>query len=320
MTTVKNIYLNWDLRDSDQVINEGANTRTLWEAGVKDALKHLLVHPPCKTSLAVLNELQAIGKYVTIIPHTIPAYDTDLAGLPAKINAGAVAVNIPAATVRGKLSDELPNDVIQQIGQAPVGPERDRIRERYAGTAQGSDVTLFFTAQDWGESSRGAGLDAADETLLHELIHAVRQMLGQEEPDRLLAPFSVLQRGERGDIDSEGKPTRPNADSQVYDTLEEFAAIVITNIYRSEKGRQGLRRDHLATEDHKDSPLSAFLSNPRTFLTAWRPQLERMQRELPRICDWIAPIICPFNPLFELYVAQNRFLPGTRNVRPSVAH
>jgi hypothetical protein len=104
--------------------------------------------------------------------------------------------------------------------------------------------------------------------------------------------------------------------SQRYDTLEEFAAIVITNIYRSENGREGLRRHHLLDEKGKDPPLSPPLTNPRTFLIVWRPQLERLQSELPLLCNQVAPIDCQFNPLFELYAAQNRFAPGTRRVIP----
>ena len=103
----------------------------------------------------------------------------------------------------------------------------------------------------------------------------------------------------------------------MYDTLEEFAAIVITNIYRSENGRQGLRRDHLVDQDIKDQPLSPPLTNPRTFLTVWRAQLERLQSELPHLCNQLARIECPFNPIFELYAAQNRFAPGSRQVLPT---
>jgi hypothetical protein len=128
-----------------------------------------------------------------------------------------------------------------------------------------------------------------------------------------LAPFPLLRGGEKN---ADGRDTPQTRLSQRYDTLEEFAAIVITNIYRSENGREGLRRHHLLDEKGKDPPLSPPLTNPRTFLIVWRPQLERLQSELPLLCNQVAPIDCQFNPLFELYAAQNRFAPGTRRVIP----
>lgn len=312
-TFIKNIALDWELRDSNGVLNERVKSQGQWEDGVVGTLKLLALSPPCLTSSAVIKALSAVGKGVTIIPFTLKPNETALGKLPAKLNAGAIADDVPAATMPGKLSDELPDAAIKAIAATPEGPERDKLVDGLRGTGAGSSSKLFFTAQDWAPATGAAWLDAVDETLLHELVHSLRQAKGQEDPDHLLAPFPVLRGGEKG---TDGKETPQSPLSQRYDTREEFAAILFTNIYRSENGRQGLRQHHLVDEKQKDPPLSPQLSNPRNFLTVWRPQLEQLQRELPQLCDDIAAIDCPFNPVFELYAAHNRFAPGTRRVLP----
>ena len=192
---------------------------------------------------------------------------TAIGRIKAKLNAGAVADDQQAGTVPGKLPDELPDWVYKLIAATPPGPERDKLVKSYQGTGTGSSSSLSFTAQDWSPASTHVGLDADDETLLHELVHSLRQAKGQEDPDRLKAPFPVLRGGEKT---SAGMDTPQNSLSQIYDTLEEFTAILITNIYRSENGRQGLRRDHLVDKDMNHQPLFPPLTNPRTFLTVWR--------------------------------------------------
>ena len=34
------------------------------------------------------------------------------------------------------------------------------------------------------------------------------------------------------------------------------------------------------------------------------------------VCDQVATVSCTFNPVFYLYVDEDRFVAGTRNVRP----
>jgi len=310
-TFINCIFLDWDRRDPDGIINKGVKTRGQWEGGARNTLELLYLCPPCKTSIAVIDAIKASGKTVTIIPFTLKPSQTAIGRIKDKVNAGAVADDQPAGTVLGKLPDELPDWVYHQIAGTPPGPERDKLVNSYLGTGTGSSSSLSFTAQDWSPASTHVGLDADDETLLHELVHSLRQAKGQEDPDRLKAPFPVLRGGEKT---SAGMDTTQNSISQIYDTLEEFAAILITNIYRSENGRQGLRRDHLVDKDMNDQPLFPPLTNPRTFLTVWRAQIEQLQAKQPHLCDQIATIDCPFNPLFELYAAQNRFAPGTRQV------
>jgi hypothetical protein len=76
-----------------------------------------------------------------------------------------------------------------------------------------------------------------DEILLHEMVHGLRQI--------------------RGTTDSHTPADSPNMD-----TVEEFMAIVVSNVYRSELKRPGLRADH-----HGFSALPAAQENPSVFLS-----------------------------------------------------
>jgi hypothetical protein len=86
------------------------------------------------------------------------------------------------------------------------------------GTGTGADVTVDYTPSMWGPGSKTRGpASDPDEVLLHELIHASRQVKGVSR---------------RREVDGG------------YDNEEEFIAIMIDNIYLSEKGRTRLRGTH----------------------------------------------------------------------------
>jgi hypothetical protein len=301
-TFLNTVFLDWDQRNRDEGFDGKVRGRADWEEGVINTLEALYRVPPCDSGKAVIDDLVSTGKSkgmsVTIVPFTLRSWETATAALRAKVNAGAVADDIPAATVAGKLSDDLPDSVPAKINSAPDGPERDKMRQQYLGTGRGSSSHLKFTAQFFADPSPAVGLDAADETLLHELIHSLRQEKGQEDPDHLRASNWLMQGGEK---DGSGSPTPVTALSQVYDTLEEFAAILFTNIYRSENGRRGLRSQHIADAQGQDAPLPWPLTKPRNFLTFWRPQILRLSMELPSLCKKLSQVVCPFNPLLELY-------------------
>jgi len=279
-TGARGIYVDWDATVRNDI------TASEWENGVLDAIQDLQL-PPCRTSVALLDAIGRSGKTVTISPERQPL-------LPGKTDANAHAdpIDPVAATITGGTPDPLPN---------PPVP----------GTGAGSDVILNFAAQDWEPSSSTATLKAVDETLLHELVHAFRQASGLEDSFRLDAPFDVLRRGSGSvtQLMTQTTATRPNKHSQIYNEYEEFVAILITNIYRSENKRVGLRRDHVG-----DFELAFPLTNARNFLTVWRPQIDRLCGEMHAVCNQLAAVECHFNPIFELYAAQNRFLPGGRRV------
>ncbi|HEY3741108.1 MAG TPA: M91 family zinc metallopeptidase [Bryobacteraceae bacterium] len=112
-----------------------------------------------------------------------------------------------------------------------------------------------------------------DEILLHEMVHGLRQL--------------------RGTTDSHKPADAPNMD-----TVEEFMAIVLSNVYRSELKRPGLRADH-----HGFAPLPAAQEDPAVFLSqagvSGESNLSRMQqfkRENPNLCADMKLSPAKFNP------------------------
>jgi hypothetical protein len=112
-----------------------------------------------------------------------------------------------------------------------------------------------------------------DEILLHEMVHGLRQM--------------------RGTTDFH-KP----ADFPHYDTVEEFIAIVVSNVYRSENNRPGLRQDHWGF-----SKLPAEQEDPKKFLDVAgasgesnRSRMEQFKKDNPQFFDDLKRAPAAFNP------------------------
>src|SRR5262249_53456719 len=116
-----------------------------------------------------------------------------------------------------------------------------------------------------------------------------------------------------------GKAPPPTSITQIYETIEEFVAILIANIYRSENKRTGLIRDHLGPRPLAGEPpnfperpfrdpkeitrsLGWPLTKPRNFMTLWRPQITRLVTELnvQHVATKIGNVLCDFNPFLEL--------------------
>jgi hypothetical protein len=93
-----------------------------------------------------------------------------------------------------------------------------------------------------------------DDQLLHELVHALREM-----------------RGELNQI-----PT----DDKAWDNEEEFFAILVTNIYLSELGKKYLQGNH-----HDMGLLSPALSTSEKFLGKGVSSLSRTQLENRRLVN-----------------------------------
>jgi hypothetical protein len=160
----------------------------------------------------------------------------------------------------------------------PSGPRDERLPGRPDSTGAGWDGAgeLQFIAQDHDNPDRAATLHLADEDLLHELVHAMRTF--------------------GGITDLRDLPAKPPNESQDYNNYDDFCAIVIANIYRSENRRPGLRKDH--QEPTRD--LGRTYSDPRQFASLWRDPLLLMQRQLGSIFTKIAMVQCPFNPFSVL--------------------
>ena len=271
-----------------------------WHQGVQRALA-LLAEPPCSSSKAILDGIAASGNRVTIIPSSKRAIG------PTKElgNAGALPVDGPRATAPGRPTESDPPLV---------------------GIGGGSNSILEFVAQDWEAAGSSASFKAGDEVLLHELVHSLRQNLGQEDNTELVAPWATSRLGNASTstLMAGGGPP-PTALTQVYQNLEEFAAILITNVYRAENLRVGLVRDHLGPRARRGEPpgtpakpfrdpkeetrsLGYPLTNPRNFLTMWRPQIERLFDELSvnGTIHKIQAVRCSFNPFFELLLDRTK--------------
>jgi hypothetical protein len=184
----------------------------------------------------------------------------------------------PSLTVRILPFDFAPPDgnravtrAHSQGGEAPEGMPRCGARasgKRYCdtddddnilyGTGTGSGADIFFTAHH--------ATPFPDETLLHELVHASRKV-------KALAYRMPISGG--------------------YGNQEEFLAMVVQNIYRSEKGRSGMFDYHGAPID-PDSFLDTNLRPPpRTVLALFRDRQ-------PSLYAALLNVNASFNPIRQL--------------------
>jgi hypothetical protein len=136
------------------------------------------------------------------------------------------------------------------------------------GTGRGSDVIVRFTGSMWGPGNghpTGPSSEP-DEILLHEMLHGFRFMTGRAMP--------LHSRNPR------------------FDTDEEFAAILITNMYRSERRRASLRADHWGFQQ-----LPAEVSTSESFLGAYRSEVGGLFIENRRLFGALGALdASPFNP------------------------
>jgi hypothetical protein len=116
-----------------------------------------------------------------------------------------------------------------------------------------------------------------DEVLFHEMVHATRQMRGLLNP----LPLGFL-----------------------YDTDEEFFAIVLANIYASETGRPiDIRSDHHGFEHLTTDTDAKFL--PKKDMSDYRYRLVfKLVHEEPRMAHELRKIHSPFNPIRRYHELQ----------------
>jgi hypothetical protein len=139
------------------------------------------------------------------------------------------------------------------------------------GTGRGSDAEIFFSPERLRLG--GPGMNP-DEVLFHEMVHAVRAIQG--------VSTSTFKMGGG------------------YDNAEEFAAVVVTNVYMSEKKQTALRANHG----------SRVLPNPEKFLDSpdvpapgARGLLGSFRLRQPTFfaaLAGIAPNVAAFNPFRQL--------------------
>jgi hypothetical protein len=140
---------------------------------------------------------------------------------------------------------------------------------RTIGTGAGSDTIVRYSPTTFqGGSVCASGPGATpDEILLHEMTHGIRHMAGRAVREQVV-----------------GNPGMTN--------YEEFVAIVVSNIYRSERGMTQLRRDHAGF-----SILNDATTNPAVFHTTYRTYLGNFWVEQQRFFDNLRRARCTFNPV-----------------------
>jgi hypothetical protein len=187
-------------------------------------------------------------------------------------NAYAAPVDLSTATPEGKRILACGHDPARGVRAASV--ITDSRGQPYLGRGGGSDTEIRFNALMWQPPPGVPGAVApgaeADEILLHEMTHGLRQMRGQMHCSGV-------------------------SDNPAYDTREEFVAILVSNLYRSERGRTGLRSDHGAGSP----PLSPALSDPTTFLGTGnhKDYIHQMFEEDLVFAQNLAFVRCAFNPV-----------------------
>jgi hypothetical protein len=138
-----------------------------------------------------------------------------------------------------------------------------------------------------------------DDMLVHELVHSLREMRGQ---------LNLI-------------PTR----NAIYDNQEEYFAILLQNIYASEKGLTMFRGNHRSY-----GPLPKSLSTSETFLgKGQRPlsmeQLEnrqlvsRLTNECLILCrNVLSHVQAAFNPIREYLLNSSEYPYDTRLLFPPI--
>ncbi len=175
------------------------------------------------------------------------------------------------------------------------------------GRTVGKDITkiiIWFTPQQWRITPAQSRLTIPtdlrafqpgmlrDEVLFHELVHSGRLLDGfwPQKTDKLKP-------------DPEHPTMYANEESAAYDDIEEFATILVSNIYLSEKGQKVFRASHGGDGypfilDQAQSSSEGFLAKPSNF------GLVKMFCQTDPIAPELAAIDTPFNPV-KAYFSKN---------------
>lgn len=184
---------------------------------------------------------------------------------PKTVNAFAHAENCVDATQKGE----------PLIGCDDDG---DDVDDEGEGTGLGSPSTIRYTPGTWTrgdrlQNSKYSPDDPAarpDEVLCHELVHAMRHTRGELDRSRMRDSFG---------------------------RMEEFQAILVCNIYCSERGRP-LRRSH---HGHEAMPRE-FATDAWRYLAWYHKEIRKFvfdHYELAKRLNRVSEVNCPWNPVRE---------------------
>jgi hypothetical protein len=146
-----------------------------------------------------------------------------------------------------------------------------------SGAGGGTDVIIWYEPEAWSHPPVKASIDPAnhfhaDDVLFHELVHALRMMLGLMDMTRI----------------------------NVWDNIEDLFAIMLTNIYNSSNNRNSdLRGDHsLPFRVLGNSPMYPTKQiDEGLFYTLYSTDIDRLCLSLLDLCSGISRVSCRWNPL-----------------------
>jgi hypothetical protein len=248
----------------DEVLRQReARVRTEADRYEQAVLGVLIQVSQWKSGRAVLNEIARHGKPVKITPRLPRHGKWD--------NAWARAEERTDATRKHRL-----------LRQPDGTPSAGRSR----GTGAGSGVEITYITQKLTDllnrslavkvpSIKGHApetLAFEDEILVHELAHAMRMVSGFETRRRV--------------------PGQPG-----YGNIEELVAIVVANVYRSERKRHGVRNNDHAAWDVMFVDGKNFL---KIQFNRWH--LQRFSRQHPAFARELSAVNAYFNPFQHLRV------------------
>jgi hypothetical protein len=166
----------------------------------------------------------------------------------------------------------------KQMTPADERLEDSNINRSDTGTGEGSSVEISFDPDNAEACINRGAASQPDDTLLHEMVHALRMMQGkynQIPAGKALSPISF------------------------YDDEEEFLAIVVTNVYISQKDAAAPLRGNHHAHDKLWPPLdtsAGFLTDKDNYATL---QIYRLTW-LPTFTK-LAMLVTPkFNPFREV--------------------
>ncbi len=153
-------------------------------------------------------------------------------------------------------------------------------KTRVIGTGSGASSTIRFTPGTWTrgdklqqrEFSTDAPGARPEEVLVHELVHAMRHTVGEWDRTSLHDGF---------------------------DRVDEFQAIMVCNIFCSERTRP-LRRNHSSHEAMQRE----FAADPFRFYAWYNRHISKFVSDHPTLSSQLNRVRCPWNPIREHFDYQ----------------
>ncbi len=146
------------------------------------------------------------------------------------------------------------------------------------GVGGGSRVDINYHPATWHQLAKNVGHippgAGAGELLFHEMIHGYRQQSG-------LLRYS----------------DKVNGEVQMT-SVEEFYAIVASNVYRSERGFTKLRSDHWGFKS-----INGNLNGSAAYYQHYKQYMDKWFSEQKDLCMDLAKAKAKFNPFFEAAIA-----------------